>query len=111
MTLYCVYDFDFQFNEILSRMARTYGTAKVCPYSNTNCDLESEGIGLEPGLESIMANSRNYNELAYVWRQWRAATGKLMRTDYNRYVDLSNEAAELNGNQLTSEIRSSCSCV
>ena len=41
--------------------------------------------------------SRDYNELEYVWEGWRNASGRTMRQDYIRYVELSNEAARLNG--------------
>src|SRR5690348_10552152 len=48
-------------------------------------------------LEIIMASSRNYNELAYIWGSWRDATGRVVRNNYTDYVKLSNEAAQANG--------------
>lgn len=44
-----------------------------------------------------MATSRDYDELLFVWKGWRDASGKKMRNDYKRYVELSNKAAVLNG--------------
>lgn len=52
------------------------------------------------GLESIMANSRDYYERLHVWEGWRAAAGKRMRPLYEDYVDLENEAARLNSTSL-----------
>lgn len=43
-----------------------------------------------------MAKSTNYDELSYVWKSWRDATGMKMRDLYKTYVDLSNEAAKGN---------------
>uniref|UniRef100_A0A672M8L1 Angiotensin-converting enzyme n=1 Tax=Sinocyclocheilus grahami TaxID=75366 RepID=A0A672M8L1_SINGR len=47
-------------------------------------------------LESIMANSRDYDERLHVWEGWRVASGMKMRSLYEKYVDLKNEAAKLN---------------
>uniref|UniRef100_A0A674MEB4 Angiotensin-converting enzyme n=1 Tax=Takifugu rubripes TaxID=31033 RepID=A0A674MEB4_TAKRU len=73
-------------------MNTIYSTATVCllddPY---NCQT------LEPGLENVMANSRNYSERLHVWEGWRRAVGKKMRPLYEDYVDLKNEASKLNG--------------
>lgn len=46
-----------------------------------------------------MANSRNYSERLHVWEGWRRAVGKKMRPLYEDYVDLKNEASQLNGNE------------
>lgn len=48
------------------------------------------------GLESIMADSRDYYERLHVWEGWRVRVGKNMRLLYEDYVDLKNEAAKLN---------------
>lgn len=44
-----------------------------------------------------MATSQNYEELEYVWAEWRKKTGDLMKDDYVTYVDLMNKAATENG--------------
>lgn len=48
-------------------------------------------------LTRILAKSRDYDELLHVWKAWRDKTGKPLRAKYLRYVQLSNEAAKLNG--------------
>lgn len=70
-----------------------YSKAKICSFeSKTNCDLE-----LEPDLNLLLKESRDYLELKHVWVEWRNATGKKMRPKYLRFVDLMNENARVNG--------------
>ena len=40
-------------------MTSTYGSAKVCPYNNQNCNLTTEGYTLEPTIEDILADTEN----------------------------------------------------
>lgn len=49
------------------------------------------------GIEEVISTSRNYDELTYVWKAWRDASGAKMRDDYKKYVELSNLAANMNG--------------
>ncbi|KAM4630494.1 angiotensin-converting enzyme 2 [Polymixia lowei] len=79
-------------NKVMSEMSTIYSTATVCLLDNP-----SECQTLEPGLEHVMANSRNYSERLHVWEGWRREVGKKMRPLYEDYVDLKNEAAKLNG--------------
>lgn len=44
-----------------------------------------------------MVSSTNYDELKYVWKAWRDATGAKMKDLYKVYVELSNKAAVKNG--------------
>ena len=53
-------------------------------------------------MEEILRNMGSYNEMAYVWKSWRDASGQQMRELYERYIDLSNKAAQLNGDVLMS---------
>ncbi|KAM7405919.1 hypothetical protein PAMP_000332 [Pampus punctatissimus] len=79
-------------NNIMSEMSTIYSTATVCMMDDPfNCQT------LEPGLEHIMANSKNYFERLHVWEGWRKEVGKRMRPLYEDYVVLKNEAAKLNG--------------
>lgn len=82
--------------DVNSEMMKIYGTAKICPFEKQNCNLVEDGLSLNPGIEKILTESRNYDELAYAWTAWRNATGKKMRSLYYEMVDLENEAAKLN---------------
>lgn len=45
----------------------------------------------------ILTNSTDYDELTYVWSEWRKVASKPMREDYKKYVELENIAAKANG--------------
>ena len=64
-----------KFLDILSYMSKIYGTGKVCPLTNRQCNKETEGLDLDPGLTAIISNPTNYSyeELQYVWAGWRNA--------------------------------------
>ncbi|XP_069381883.1 angiotensin-converting enzyme 2 isoform X2 [Paralichthys olivaceus] len=79
-------------SKIMSEMSTIYSTATVCLKDDPlTCET------LEPGLEYVMFNSRDYAERLHVWEGWRREVGKRMRPLYEDYVDLKNEAAKLNG--------------
>ncbi|KAJ0060197.1 hypothetical protein NL108_004051, partial [Boleophthalmus pectinirostris] len=79
-----------EYNNLLSNMETKYSVAEVCRANNT-CHP------LDPDLQKIMAESRDYDELLFAWKGWRDAAGKVLRQDYKRYVELANKAATLNG--------------
>ncbi|KAM8890453.1 LOW QUALITY PROTEIN: angiotensin-converting enzyme [Synchiropus picturatus] len=79
-----------ELNDILSNMETKYSVAKVCR-DNGQCHP------LDPDLQKIMAESRDYDELLFAWKGWRDSAGKVLREDYKRYVELTNKAAVLNG--------------
>ncbi|CAL1265733.1 unnamed protein product [Larinioides sclopetarius] len=84
-----------ELSELTADMQDIYAKAKVCRFNSTDskkCDLS-----LEPELTEILINSRNEPELKHVWSKWRNVTGKVVKEQFLRYVDLSNEAACLNG--------------
>nr|XP_056719617.1 angiotensin-converting enzyme [Euleptes europaea] len=79
-----------EYNQLLSDMETTYSVAKVCK-GGSGCKA------LDPELTDIMARSRDYDELLHAWKNWRDVSGRKIRTQYKRYVSLSNKAARLNG--------------
>lgn len=48
-------------------------------------------------IEEVMATSRDQKELLWAWQGWRDAVGPQVRMTFERYVQLSNKAAKLNG--------------
>lgn len=44
-----------------------------------------------------MANSRSYKKLLYAWEGWHNAAGNPLRTKYEEFVNLSNEAYHMDG--------------
>ncbi|XP_022240774.1 angiotensin-converting enzyme-like isoform X1 [Limulus polyphemus] len=101
-----------ELNEISASMEDTYSTSKICPYSlqvvitdesenldddKSSSEEENCTLSLEPDITRILKKSQNYDELAYVWKAWRDSSGKKIRKRYERFVELSNDAARLNG--------------
>lgn len=51
-----------------------------------------------------MSKSRNFDELKHVWHQWHQQSGGKMRSHYQHFVELSNEAARMNSNCLINSL-------
>lgn len=83
-----------ELNELVADMENIYSTSKFCPYNKKD---EECNLSLEPEITDIMTKSRNYDELVYVWKSWRDKVGRSLKDKYLRFVELSNEAATLNG--------------
>ncbi|XP_054706990.1 angiotensin-converting enzyme-like [Uloborus diversus] len=50
-----------------------------------------------PDLAKVLYTSRNYDELKYIWREWRNATNRKLKKMYLQYMKLSNEMARSDG--------------
>lgn len=48
-------------------MSSIYNTARVCPFNNKNCNLTTEGMNLDPGIEEALSKSEDYDEQLYLW--------------------------------------------
>ncbi|XP_038048596.1 angiotensin-converting enzyme-like [Patiria miniata] len=81
-----------ELNELINSMTDNYSTGTVCRPENASVCLQ-----LEPGLTRVMANSRDWNELVWAWEGFRDRVGVPNKPLYARYIELSNEAARLNG--------------
>uniref|UniRef100_A0A8C5KSE9 Angiotensin-converting enzyme n=1 Tax=Jaculus jaculus TaxID=51337 RepID=A0A8C5KSE9_JACJA len=79
-----------EYNQLLLDMETTYSTATVC-HTNGTC------LQLEPDLTHVMATSRNYEELLWVWESWNNKAGRAILPFFPKYVELTNEVARLNG--------------
>lgn len=53
-------------------------------------------ISLLLDLYDLFAKSRDYDELEYYWTAWHDTVGIPIKDDYERYVELTNEAARIN---------------
>lgn len=78
--------------QISSNMSSIYGRGTVClgPQEGEQCE------NLEPGLTRVLATSRNYTELSYVWESWRTRVSRKIRPFYLQYMSLINKGARLN---------------
>ncbi|XP_070558526.1 angiotensin-converting enzyme-like [Ptychodera flava] len=83
-----------EFNTLVADMETIYSTGTVC--DRPGDEDPDKCYVLDPDLYALMANSRDYNELVWAWEGWRDACGPEIKTMYPRYVELSNEAAQLN---------------
>jgi peptidyl-dipeptidase A len=77
-----------ELTQIVTRMESTYGKGK---YTRQGADGSTQALTLGE-LSKIMANSRDEAELRDAWVGWRTIS-PVMRDDYMRYVELTNEGA------------------
>lgn len=47
-------------------------------------------------MKEIMAKSPDFDRLKYTWLMWHNSTGPQIRPHYQKYVEISNEAARMN---------------
>ncbi|XP_012251807.2 angiotensin-converting enzyme [Athalia rosae] len=81
-----------RYNRVINDMLSIYNGATICAHNDPfRC-----GLRLYPDLSKIMAKSRDWDELQYVWLEWRRRSGAQMRDLYEQLVDLTNEAANFN---------------
>ncbi|XP_071488365.1 angiotensin-converting enzyme-like [Diadema antillarum] len=76
--------------ELLSAMKGRYSSGKPCKKDGT-C------YPLDPDLHTIMARSRDYDELFWAWDAWRDEVGAPARADFVKYVQTKNKIARANG--------------
>ncbi|CRK96558.1 CLUMA_CG009925, isoform A [Clunio marinus] len=81
-----------RYNRIINDMLAIYNSATICGYEQPfQCSLR-----LQPHLKEIMAKSRDWDELTWVWTEWRRKAGKPIRDLFEQLTDLTNEAANYN---------------
>uniref|UniRef100_A0A023FUG4 Angiotensin-converting enzyme n=1 Tax=Amblyomma cajennense TaxID=34607 RepID=A0A023FUG4_AMBCJ len=81
---------------LIAEMQENHASAKICPFRRKAGKTEKCNLSLNPEIKDILKRSRNYNELLYVWNEFRKVAGKPMRRKFLHYVKLQNEAARLN---------------
>uniref|UniRef100_H0WA57 Angiotensin-converting enzyme n=1 Tax=Cavia porcellus TaxID=10141 RepID=H0WA57_CAVPO len=80
-------------NKLLAYMETTYNLAQVCLDERPCMTLEPSDY-----FEEVMATFRDHKELLWVWEGWRDS-GSPLHPIFGHYVQLSNKAAQLNGEQ------------
>ncbi|XP_076294976.1 angiotensin-converting enzyme Ance-3 isoform X2 [Lasioglossum baleicum] len=81
-----------RYNRVINDMLAVYNEASICAYNDPfRC-----GLRLYPDVSQIMSRSRNWDELQYVWTEWRRRSGMRIKDLYQQLVTLNNEAARLN---------------
>lgn len=50
-------------------------------------------------ISRIMSKSRDWDELQWVWVEWRRRSGSQIRELYSQLIHLNNDAAQLNSTQ------------
>lgn len=81
-----------QYNRLINDMLAIYNKAQICGFDKPfDC-----GLKLYPDLKNIMAKGRDWDELLYVWGEWRRKSGENMKELYEQLVDVTNLAANYN---------------
>uniref|UniRef100_A0A0K8R9M6 Putative dipeptidyl peptidase/kininase n=1 Tax=Ixodes ricinus TaxID=34613 RepID=A0A0K8R9M6_IXORI len=77
--------------KIISDMDSNHEGGKICPFVRKTNTSDECNVPLEPTIKNTLQDSRNYEELLYVWNEWRKVAGKPVKAKYFRYVELENE--------------------
>ncbi|GLH13913.1 Angiotensin-converting enzyme [Gryllus bimaculatus] len=84
-----------QLQQLLTEMKEVYAHAEICPYATRQqlfCTL-----AMDPDVARALAASRDWDEQLHLWRAWRDAVGPPLRQRFLRHLELTNDAARLNG--------------
>lgn len=85
-------------NNLIGHMTGVYGTGKICSYNTStkspNCSVY---WSLDPDITNIMATSRDYDLLSYIWKAWTDAVGRPVKSNYLEFVTLSNKGSQAGG--------------
>ncbi|XP_074594632.1 angiotensin-converting enzyme-like [Brevipalpus obovatus] len=87
-----------EFTSLTADMESIYSSAKICPCNVTRSSSNECNLSLEPEMTRLLADvSVSYEEKKCIWKRWRDESGKKMRQKFEKYVELLNEAAQMNG--------------
>lgn len=54
-----------------TNMSGIYNSARICPYNNRACNLDTQGLSLDPEIEERLATlastGGSYDEMQYLW--------------------------------------------
>ena len=83
--------------KLVTTLEKIYATAKV------RCDSNEKCLSIEPGLTELFEKSRDQETLLNAWKEWGDQSGKLMRHDFTRIIQIMNKAAKFSGFKDTAE--------
>ena len=89
-----------KFNELLvaiSNMESVYSQTKIPSYKD-----DKIMFSLEPEISESFGKSEDPKELEYYWKNWYDNVGTKNKKDFFKYVELRNEAAQLNSESFMS---------
>uniref|UniRef100_A0A6B2E7X0 Angiotensin-converting enzyme n=1 Tax=Phlebotomus kandelakii TaxID=1109342 RepID=A0A6B2E7X0_9DIPT len=79
--------------DAITAMESNYAKVRLCSFKDPQkCDL-----ALEPEISGILVRSRDPEELKFYWKQWYDKAGTPTRENFNRYIELNKEAAQIDG--------------
>ncbi|ESO07108.1 hypothetical protein HELRODRAFT_98522 [Helobdella robusta] len=79
-------------------MSEKYSTTTLInPINNKSCLLD-------PDLETVLSQSRDYNELLWAWLGWHNNAGRAVREEFSEMVQLLNKCAQENGYKDAGEV-------
>lgn len=85
-------------SNLIGNMTGVYSTGSICSMNSTTKKVDcSVKWVLDPDLMEVLAKNRDYDTLAYVWKSWRDAVGKPIKSTYLEFVELSNKGARKGG--------------
>lgn len=73
-----------------NNLQEIYANAKVCETNSSKC------LSLEPDLQEIIKNSRDYDRLLWAWKGWHEMSGSKMRQTFAEVVKIKNKNAKEN---------------
>lgn len=85
---------DEKFNELknaISNMETVYSQTKIPSYKDAKILFS-----LDPDITQVLGESQDPEELKYYWKNWYDNVGTKNKKDFFKYVELRNEAAQLN---------------
>ena len=91
---------DEKFNELknaISNMESVYSQTKIPSYKD-----DKIMFSLDPEITQVLGESRDPKELEYYWKNWYDNVGTKNKKDFIKYVELRNEAAQLNSESFMS---------
>lgn len=87
-------DTEFQeYNQILSSINKVFTAVDICETS----DQKTPCFTKYTDLSTIIAGTHDPQKLLNLWKSWRNTVGQNLTKNFERLIQLTNKAAEMNG--------------